>query len=338
MRILIIGSENPNALETYYRSAWEKMGHEVEVYPIRDKWKRQIHDRVVNRLGYRIFPDLFAGKTNGELMQFLGSRKFDITLVFKGMELKPETVRGLHEYTDCLAMYNPDHPFIYSGRGSGNHWMTASMGQYDIYFTYTEEIQHALEKAGIKSGVIPFGHALDEVDFEEIRDVPEIRKVCFVGSGDHLRADFLNRLMEEKLPIVVYGGGWKNWLSPEVEKHDAVTGIDFWRVMRQYRIQLNIMRPHNLHSHNMRTFEIPAAGGMQLAPRTRDHELFFTEDKEILLYEDAADCIEKCRLWLEKDDGVDQLRRKARERSLSSGYSYSDRAREMMEQLKFVES
>ena len=64
-------------------------------------------------------------------------------------------------------------------------------------------------------------------------------------------------------------------VSLEEKGNCLVESSDFWKVLRKYRVQLNLMRPHNLDSHNMRSIEVPAVGGIGLFPDTPDHERFF---------------------------------------------------------------
>ena len=104
-----------------------------------------------------------------------------------------------------------------------------------------------------------------------------------------------------------------------------------WDTLRKYRIQLNIMRPHNLDSHNMRTFEVPGIGGIQLAPDTKEHRLFFEADKEIFLYNTVEECVNKINYLLSlTTEQANQYRTYAREACVKNKYSYKDRAQQVL--------
>ncbi|HLY70249.1 MAG TPA: glycosyltransferase, partial [Puia sp.] len=109
-------------------------------------------------------------------------------------------------------------------------------------------------------------------------------------------------------------------------------GDEFWKTLRRYRVQLNLMRIHNINSYNMRSFEIPAVGGIMIAPDTPEHRMFFENGKEAIFFKNSGECLEKinCVLDLTTDD-ANQIRNNARHRSISSGYSYKDRAKEFYE-------
>jgi spore maturation protein CgeB len=87
------------------------------------------------------------------------------------------------------------------------------------------------------------------------------------------------------------------------------------------------MRLHNPDSHNMRSFEIPAVGGIQLAPDTPDHREYFQEGKEIFLFRDTEDCVTRIRQLLAFSSAEAlKIRQQARKRCLDSGYSYEARS------------
>ena len=83
------------------------------------------------------------------------------------------------------------------------------------------------------------------------------------------------------------------------------------------------MRIHNLKSHNMRTFEIPAVGGVGLFPDTLDHRKFFEVDKEIFVFSDINDCKNKCKFLLSKStEEINTIRGAAHSKCMEKPYSY----------------
>jgi spore maturation protein CgeB len=85
----------------------------------------------------------------------------------------------------------------------------------------------------------------------------------------------------------------------------------------------------------MRTFEIPGIGGIQVAPFTTEHQLFFEADKEIFLYKNEAECIAKINYLLALSPAqAAKLRVFAREAAINKKHSYKDRAVQVLETLK----
>jgi hypothetical protein len=245
------------------------------------------------------------------------------------MEIYPESLEWAKAKGIFLANYNGDSPFIFSGKGSGNKNVTGSIPLYDLFLTYNWQDKKQMESERIiRSEILPFGFDLQEQQFHEFEIIEEINKVCFLGNPDKIRAEFLIELANKSVSIDVYGHNWKRYLShPNINICEPVFNGDFWRTLRKYRVQLNLMRPHNLKAHNMRTFEAAGAGAIQLAPLTQDHQLYFKENEEIFLFKDVESCanqIEEIRnLSLQQ---ANRIRKNARQRSLNDGYSYERRS------------
>ncbi|MFN2439889.1 MAG: glycosyltransferase, partial [Chitinophagaceae bacterium] len=74
-------------------------------------------------------------------------------------------------------------------------------------------------------------------------------------------------------------------------------GKDFGNFFRNSRISLNVIDDTNYPAANMRFFEIPAAGGLQLSSvcpemeqifKSREHILYFSDTKELITQIDFA--------------------------------------------------
>jgi spore maturation protein CgeB len=85
----------------------------------------------------------------------------------------------------------------------------------------------------------------------------------------------------------------------------------------------------------MRSFEIPAVGGIMIAPDTPEHRMFFEDGKEIFLFKNSDECAAKINyvMRLPKNE-ANKIRSNARDRSIASAYSYKDRAKTVYETFK----
>ncbi|MEX1239399.1 MAG: glycosyltransferase, partial [Cyclobacteriaceae bacterium] len=107
--------------------------------------------------------------------------------------------------------------------------------------------------------------------------------------------------------------------------------VELWKVLRQYRVQLNFFRPHNEGSHNLRSFEVPAVGGILLTPASVEQEQFFAVGEEIFFYTDDESLVEQAR-WLMRQDAqwIQAVRKRAREKSVCRDYSYKRRTTDLV--------
>lgn len=329
MKILVVGSDRIEALERPYVQYLREMGAEVAVFPAQTRFYEYYNKGILNKLTYRLGVSGVLRRLNRELRENIGTLAPDIIWVFKGMEVFPSTLSWAKERGAKLVNYNPDNPFLFSGRGSGNKYVTNSIGLFDLHFTYNQSVKAQFKRRfGMPVADLPFGFDIPEAIYQQAANEKEVLKLCFLGNPDKIRASFIAKMAEAGLAIDVYGNNWKSFLRHEnVDIFDSVYGSDFWKVLRKYRVQLNLMRPHNPDSHNMRTFEVPGVGGIMLAPLTKEHALFFGADKEVFFYKSLPEAADKARQLINMSrEEAEAIRAAARDRSLRSGYSYRDRA------------
>jgi spore maturation protein CgeB len=328
MKILVIGSDKVYAIENLYVKYLAEMGEEVSLFPAQAIFYDYYGSSIVNKLMYRLGLSDILRQINAQLMEKIRTMAPDVIWVFKGMEIFPETLRQVRELGIKLVNYNPDNPFVFSGKGSGNKNVTGSIGLFDLHFTYNNSVKRRLEQEFDKSvGYLPFGFDISEADYNGVQKQQEVMKLCFLGNPDQARVSFIRQMADAGIQIDVYGNGWKKLLSHQnIRAFDPVYGIDLWKVLYKYRVQLNLMRLHNPDSHNMRTFEVPGIGGIMLAPLTEEHGLFFSADKEAFFYRNLEEAVEKAKLLISMSTAdAGRIRAAARNRSISSGYSYRDR-------------
>jgi spore maturation protein CgeB len=340
MRILIVGSNKIYAIENIYQRKLEQLGMEVMIFTAQNYFYAYYQKSLLNKILYRAGLSGIIIKINKLFRKSVEDFKPKIIWIFKGMEITPATLLWVKRKKIKLVNYNPDNPFIFSGSGSGNTNVTKSIPLFDMHFTYNMEVKKKLEKMlSVSIVYLPFGFDLGDQLYKDCEEQEEIVKVCFAGNPDAKRATFIEKMAVAGIEIDVYGNNWAHFVKNHaIAIHPPVYGREFWMILRRYRVQLNLMRVHNENSHNMRSFEVPAIGGIMLAPDTPEHKLFFEDGKEVFLFSSIDRCVELANTIL-KLSGIEanKVRKNARERSLHSGYSYSDRAFTALQALKNLE-
>jgi len=285
-KILIVGSNHIASIELVYLRLLKKSGFSVTLYPAQTIFFQYYFHSFVNKIFYRLGFSCIISKIQADLKLYFYKFQPNIVIIFKGMEITPKTISWLKSQRVSLLNYNPDHPFIFSGRGSGNRNVRNSISYFDCYFTYSEYIVKQLSSLGFKSKVIPFAFNSDGFTYSELTQAEEILKTCFLGNADRVRVNFLNSLADLGLQIDVYGENWNRYkLNNSICVYPAKYGPQFWEILKKYAVQLNLLRPHNFDSHNMRSFDIPGSGGIMLAPITSDHMKYFNVDHEVFLFD-----------------------------------------------------
>jgi hypothetical protein len=331
MKILLVGSNFNSAIERYYLRYLEQLGASVSLYPAPDIVFNYHSKNLLNKTLFKTGLNKGYKPVNRELLKKVAEFNPDFIWIFKGMEIYPETL-GFLKRDFRLANYNPDHPFVITSKGSGNNNVTRSVGLYDLHFCYHTGLKKQIEDVyNLPAVFLPFAYDTEDLANGEIDEGDEeILRVCFQGNGDIFRAEKIKKLTDAGIPVDIYGVFWDKtsvMKNPLVKVFGIAPRPLFWKLNRQYRIQLNLFREYNNGSHNMRTFEIPAAGGIQLAPYSREQELFFEAGKEIFFFRNDEEMIQQAKdiIGMSKS-GALEIREAARRRSVGSDYTFRNRA------------
>jgi len=344
MKIVLVGSfDHWNGLERHYFKYLSQLVTDIELLPFPD-WVRNYYTKNILRRAFYKFN--FNTKSvirgfNTQLYNEIVAKNPEIVWIFKGVNILPETLLNLKALGIKLVNYNADHPFIRTFKSSGGLEIEQCVPLYDLFLCYSKDLSENIAtryNGKVKTAVVPFGYEITPEDLTRIRLISEkeeeIIKVCFIGNPDsEFRYELLKFLIDNKVPIDIYGRGWDKYFKKGnkfYKIYDGVYGFDYWATLPKYRVQLNIFRPHNVNSHNMRTFEIPAVGGIQLAPDSRDNQEFFKEGEEIFLYRSKEDLINLSKFLLNiPSEKAKEVREAGFKRCVLENYSYQRRAHDV---------
>jgi spore maturation protein CgeB len=341
MKLLIIGSDKVFSIENFYYKYLLELGVDTKRFTAQAIfYDYYFSGNITRKILFKLGLSSIIKKINIQFKENVTSFKPEIIWVFKGMEITPESLQWAKKQGIKLVNYNPDNPFIFTGKGSGNANVTNSIGLYDFHFTYNLEIKKQLEQQfNAKTGFLPFAFDISDELYKTCEKETEIIKACFLGNPDNVRAAFIENLASKGIAIDVFGNYWDKFVShSNITTHLPVYSIEQWKTLRKYRVQLNLMRVHNEDSHNMRTFEVPGMGGLQLAPNTTEHNLFFEDNKEIFLYKNIDECVEKTNYLLSlSTEQANECRTFARQAAIDKKHSYKDRAFQVFNALKALQ-
>lgn len=337
MNILILGSFGSGALENYYLNGIQNLPITISTFDTTNSYYQAINRSIFNKITNKIHPNYFFTPVNTRLLRFIGSNKYDVILIFKGLTIFPDTLKELKYHTSLLCCYNPDHPFKFFSEGSGNRNILNSIQLYDLYFSYATRITKELKtRFQVNAHTIPFGYDDKPVDTKFDNQSALSQKLIFAGSYDRERAAFLSQLPADMLAI--YGDiKWKtrnhlnNRLKNSYQGH-PLNGDAYKQAIRDAPAVLNLLRKQNIEegSHNMRTFEVPGYGGLLLGDRTEEQMLFFEDGKEALFYDCKEELASHISFISNNPASVRRMKGAAHQRAMRSGYSYTDRSRQLM--------
>jgi hypothetical protein len=251
------------------------------------------------------------------------THRVELVLVIKGAFIDSHTVDYLRARFDSpIVCWNPDSPFdsAISNRGAG---MRSAIAAYDAYITWAHDVAEQLLAIARVVAVIPFAW-----DPELMPPTPghgvAAGRIVFIGTASRERCDRLAGLAH--LRPLIFGSQW-----PAIDGLDIrppARGLSFCRIVGEAKWNLNLLRPQNARSHNMRTFELVGAGGTQVAPYTDDHQRFLGSDSQTVLFRTSRELEDILR--------SDPTEHPPRHPALLKEHTYTDRARQLLNTLKLV--
>ncbi len=326
VKLLIVGSKKINSLENIYIKYLKSKN--IEIFHI-DLTEYYSYSGLINKLLYIFSYKQLYKKANNELLKYVDACNPNFIWVFKGVEMSKRTLLLFKEKNIKLIYYNPDHPLIRNSVSHGRCNVEKNLSLYDLHFSYQSDLTRYIQNNyNLPSFNLPFGYDLSVENFNKINQI-EIKRVCFVGTPDKDRINVINFLIKNNVSLDLYGNGWERIFKGKsgVNLYPSVINLEFYQILSKYRVQLNLFRKHNFGSHNMRFFEIPAVGGIQLSNFSYEASKFFEEGKEIFFFNSNEEMLEKINFILSLSENIiEEIRKSARIRSLVSDYSYLNRA------------
>ena len=148
----MVGSDKIYAIENFYKKYLEESGAVVRLFTAQNYFYEYYQKSILNKVLYRLSLSRISGKINKLFRNSVLDFNPDIIWIFKGMEIEPASLLWAKRRKIKLVNYNPDNPFVFSGRGSGNSNVTNSVSLYDLHFTYDQGVKERLETPFVSLG------------------------------------------------------------------------------------------------------------------------------------------------------------------------------------------
>ncbi len=136
--------------------------------------------------------------------------------------------------------------------------------------------------------------------FFENMNVPKKYDVTFIGMKHSNRGGIIQSIKNSGVNIQTFGRGWPN---------GKVSYEELNKIMCESKICLNLSNASTgiLSQIKGRHFEIPLFGSLQLTDQCDNIQDYFIPDKEIVIYTDKQDMLEKIKYYLEHDQEREEI-------------------------------
>jgi len=292
-------------------------------------------DSISARILRRLFNNIFVDDYNNAVIKQAQLSVIDFILVFKGMHLKASTVNFLCSLGKPVYNFYPDVSFTDHGS-----YIPDALRYYDAVFT------------------TKYFHGKKEIDAFQIKEIvyvrhgfdPEVHRplkltpaqmevygcdVSFIGCWSPEKERVLSHIITHRsnLKVVVYGIGWKyahtNFKKALGENlKPGAFGDELAIIHNASKINLGLLsraagNKNVSDQTTVRTFQIPACGSVMLHEDTEEVRYYFKIDKEIMLFNNEYDLLQKIDKLLNDDILRESLKLQGYERCLKEPYDYS---------------
>jgi len=301
MRVLILGEDAPGGLMGSYERGFTELGIETQTFCLARAYESSV-PAIRSRALRRVAEPVVLSAFNEKVARDLTGVEFDLVLVIKGHRLSSTTIHRIRESARApVVNFYPDDPFS-KERSNRLAYGPNVLAAYDACFTFARHLIPEYERAGVgQVEYLPF--ARDPALHAPVasREKPAF-DVVFVGNLDPDRVKCLDALAQdyrvgvfgERTATVVPTGS----ALARATFAPAAYGDDLARALACGAISLNVMRPQNSRSHNMRSFESPACRAFTLSQRTPELNQLFVEGEHVVCFSDVDELRAAVARWL----------------------------------------
>lgn len=331
-RLLIVGNPLPFHIGAYLEKAAQAMGLEVTICDTQSAFAAPIWLR---RFTWHLWgkrpPRLSGfGKLVIERCKELRPRWLLATGI---APLEQSTLQAIGRMGIERLNYLTDDPWNPAHRSD---WFLAALQEYDLLFSPRRANLEELRKTGGgKVQYLPFAYAphLHYIPQGYLSTIPALAtpEVVFVGGGDKERVEFFSEAIGQGLSPHLYGGYWERFSAtrPFAKGHATADKI---RELTAAAINICLVRRANRDGHVMRSFEIPACGGVMVAEDTEEHRAIFGRDGEAVLYfSTASEMVAQLRELLSEANLCRRLAENAHALITTGQHTYQERLRTMLD-------
>lgn len=287
MKILIIGENNSNSLETIYRKNFLELNCST-VKIISYFIPKQYFIKKIINFFEKYFFYLYCLIQNYFLIKKFKRDKhsYDLVIVFNGYYLFEKTILNLKKKSK-LSLINIQTDNIFKKKNI----LLKKIKIFDKIYVWSKKLKKEIQyKTAInkkKIFYLPFGY--DQFLFKKKLRTKKLDKILFYGSWDLKREELLSNINHKILKI--YGNGWEKAKKNFRSKYDIkaeLIGTKLVNEISNSLVCLNFFRDQAKDTMNMRSFEVIAYGGNLLSEYSLDQKSYFKNFKGIFYFKNIS--------------------------------------------------
>lgn len=342
-KILLVGEFRFNFYEAAFSTSLKKVGIDVIECPIKFPlflsfiYKLENYFSIIGPSTYLLFRRIkkVAIQTQPEIIFFWRPTQIKSHLLITLKECIPNSL---------IVNYNNDNPFgkkYQSGSAKLKRlWnnFKESISTFDVNIVYrTANISDYISVGSKKTLLFPPAFIPEFIP--DLEDIEYKYDVVFIGYAEKKRIEFINYLIAAGISIKIYGTGWNIKDINPLYNFNAIIpvhGLNYYRCLREGKINLAFLSELNEDVYTRRNFEIPGMGGLMLSERTTELVSFFEEGNEAFYFNTKDELLKTINLILANRDIQIKVRRAAKLKSINSGYDLDSRVKTLISELNVI--
>lgn len=271
---------------------------------------------------------------NYKIAKLIESYCPQLVLVTGIFPLKKEVFNACNLVKSKIINYLTDSPW---SKQNSCAKFSNSLPSFDCIFSTKKNLIPELINIGVKQvHFLPFGFdqcihrcLLSEESGQKNSLFPD---VCLIGGSDIDRIALMTSfLINFKGKLGLYGGYWNKDQKLKQYYQGMVLGDNFCRVVRNCKINIGVVRRANGDEHSMRSYEIPACGGVGIYEDTSEHRDLFAGYPEYGFFTSPKDLADKCNWLLEHPIEREQMRQLGIQLIVTEANTYTARLKTILE-------
>ena len=231
-----------------------------------------------------------------------------------------------------LANIYPDNPMVIPGRITPRFYDW--LAKFDVIFSSDNHVKKVFYQLGAKCVEwLPFAH---EPKYHMAKNAEKVDSrfygsaISYIGTYGQAQAYWLGRINHFGLKI--WGNGWE-----KISKNDNLSkvwmrghgiGSEMWKPIYSSSIVFNMCRVEHMAELSMKTFEIPAAGGLMLSNFTETQNIFFKNGIEAIYYNNLEEANDLISFYLKNESLIKKIKQNAMK--AVTRHTYTSRAQSVI--------
>lgn len=328
--------------QSFWLKALDQLGHQVSVFKYSDPIVGSSHTwSQISRLSQKVWPRVFRKYRwwrNRYYHRWLDNHWRSRRLIKLAADFQPDIVLfsgGISELAGPEIAWLEDHQIpclllhgVHPDQGATSYELDHIQSFTQIIVNDPSHAQAWLALGAKRANAVPYA-AIDP-DYYHDLGLARTIDVLFVGTLFAERQQFFKRLFDRGLKVHLAGYVPKHvgldprlaeWYTGEAWGREMVT------LFNQAKIVINLVPDHMPIGGNMRTFEIPGCGALQLASRCPTD--WYQPNKEIVLFSSDVELIEKITYYLNHPKKAGLIARQGYQRT-HQDHTYSQRFKHIL--------